>query len=50
MATCTTSSKLQARYDPSMERERGGHGAPPLTKKVSAIDTHWQRENQFFSS
>ena len=28
-------------------RGEGGHRFPSYTKKPSAIDTHWQRKNQF---
>ena len=47
VAACTRPAQVQDRQFAAL-RGKSGHRIPPLTKKLSPSDTHWQRENQLF--
>ena len=42
----TRLAQVQTRQGPRAERG-SGHRVPPLTKRVSAIDSFWQKKGQF---
>lgn len=47
MVARTRPTKIQVVVRISALREGSRHRVQPLTKKLSAIDTCWQRENEF---
>lgn len=47
-AACTRPAQAPPGHNPRTEKG-SGYKIPPLTKKLFAIDSHWEREIQFSS-